>query len=260
MIQYTDTHCHLNSIMNKLKCNQISEIKKLYPIEFKQCITISCDLKSIEITSKIMHENSWIYASFGMHPHEAKDYNQIIENKISSLMSHPKVVAWGEIGLDYFYKHTDKITQKKVFITQITQAIKNKKPLIIHTRNAELDTIDIMKEHIPKDWKIHVHCFTSSTEMAQELLNYFSNLYLGFTGIITFKNAQSVINTVKKIPLNKILLETDAPYLSPIPHRGKPAHSGYIPLIAQKISEIKDMSIETVYTQTNLNTQAVYGI
>lgn len=150
--------------------------------------------------------------------------------------------------------------------------IEHKKPIVIHTREAEEDTLEIMHEIVPIDWPIHVHCFTSSLPFGQKLLGHWKNLYIGFTGshvcvrtthftgVITFHSAKELHKTVQEIPLNKIVLETDAPFMAPIPHRGKICHSGYIPHIAEKISTLKNVPIETVYNITRENTKQLYGI
>ena len=132
--------------------------------------------------------------------------------------------------------------------------------MIIHTREAEEDTLTILKAEAPRDWKIHVHCFTSSPAMAEALLAAFPGLCLGFTGIVTFKNAQELQSVAAATPLQRMLLETDGPYLAPIPFRGKPAHPGHIPHIAAKIAGLKGVPVEEVYLHARENTRRVYGI
>eukprot|EP01089_Gocevia_fonbrunei_P020449 TRINITY_DN7633_c0_g1_i2.p1 TRINITY_DN7633_c0_g1~~TRINITY_DN7633_c0_g1_i2.p1 ORF type:complete len:194 (+),score=29.73 TRINITY_DN7633_c0_g1_i2:41-583(+) len=175
-------------------------------------------------------------------------------------MSNAKVVAWGEIGLDYHYDLSDRETQKKVFSQQISKAIELKKPLVIHTREAEEDTYTIMKELVPKDWNIHIHCFTSSKPFAEKLLSEWDNLFIGFTGVITFGTAQNVRDVCKIVPLDRFLLETDGPYMAPTPFRGKTCHSGHIPYIAKKIAEVKEIPIEKVFEEALKNTKRMYGI
>lgn len=257
---YLDTHCHLNQILDKLGNIPFSQLQaEQFPGEYAGCITISCDPDSIEVV-KALTVNASVYAAFGIHPHDAQYYNDDLEKQIHSTMLLPKTVAWGEIGLDYFYEYSDKEIQKQIFRRQIQQAIKCKKPLIIHTRDAEDDTWEIMHQEIPPAWKVHVHCFTSSLAFSQKLLIHFSNLYLGFTGIITFKNADSVREVLQQTPITRLLLETDGPYLAPVPHRGKPAHPGHIPHIAAKMAEIKAVALVDLYAQVRENSRQVYGI
>ncbi|MBF0431778.1 MAG: TatD family hydrolase [Fibrobacteria bacterium] len=259
-MKYIDSHCHIDSILKKCKITTFNNLKlQHYSEQFEACITVSCDPWSIENTLRQL-ENPEIYGAFGIHPHEAKYYDDNLEKKIIDTMNHVKTLAWGEIGLDFHYNLTEQDIQKDVFKRQILAAIKVNKPIIIHSRKAETDTLDIVNHYIPENWKVHLHCYTSSTEMALQLLEKFPNLYIGFTGAITFNNTAEIQETVNKIPLDRLLLETDGPYMAPVPYRGKPCHSGYIPLIAEKISEIKAIPLDQVYDQIRVNTRAMYGI
>jgi len=179
-------------------------------------------------------------------------------------MNHPKCVAWGEIGLDYHifpnHSYAPFDLQKKIFTSQMQHALRLRKPIVIHTREAEEDTLYMMKEYIPKDWPVHVHCFTDSKEFAIRLLQEYSHLYIGFTGVITFKTSQSLRDAVSAVPLNRLLLETDGPFMAPEPHRGKTCHPGHVPLIADKIASLHQISVENVYEQIRKNTEDMYGI
>jgi TatD DNase family protein len=258
-MDYIDTHCHLDSILAKMKLSDYADLKTEYfPPNFAGCISISCDPDSIEALTDLM-QNSSVYGAFGIHPHDAQHYNSELELRLVKTMAYEKTVAWGEIGLDYHYEFSPKDIQKDIFARQIRKAIEVGKPLIIHTREAEEDTLAIMQSEIPIDWKIHVHCFTSSLIMAEKLLASFPNLCLGFTGIVTFKNALELQAVAIATPLERFLLETDGPYLAPIPHRGKPAHPGHIPLIAQKIAELKGVEVDEIYRSARENTRKIYG-
>lgn len=259
-MDFIDTHCHLDSILERLEASDFPDYRSRFlPAGFGGCITISCHPASIDATLALMREPG-VHGAFGIHPHDAKSYDEDLEKKLVGAMADPKSVAWGEIGLDYHYTMSPPETQREVFARQIRKGVELGKPLIIHTREAETETLEILRQEAPKDWKIHVHCFTSSPDMAEKLLDGFPDLCLGFTGIVTFKNAQELQEVVKATPLDRILLETDGPYLAPIPHRGKPAHSGHIPFIAEKIAELKDVPVETVYRQARINTGRIYGI
>merc|ERR1712176_2234 len=153
-------------------------------------------------------------------------------------IKNPKVVAVGECGLDFHYNRSPQDMQKKVFIEQIEIAKQLDMPLVIHSRKAERDTVEIMKQYCPKNKRIHLHCFTDSVEYAKVMLDAFPNLMIGFTGAITFKNANKNRETVRQVPLNRLLLETDGPYMSPMPYRGKVAHPGYIPLVAEVVAKM----------------------
>ncbi|KAF0349998.1 hypothetical protein F8M41_015426 [Gigaspora margarita] len=218
---------------------------------------------------KVMAETPFMYLAAGVHPHNAKDYNEYIEAQMCKILQHPKTVALGEIGLDYHYDNSPKDVQRQVLIRQIEKAKELQKPLVIHTREAEEDTWDILTKHVPKDWKIHVHCFTDSPDFAKKLLDYFPNLYIGITGVVTYgsaKNTQEIVRSVA--PLNRILLETDAPYMTPAKlNRNKRtnekitvSHSGMIPFVAQKIAEITGKEIDVIMRAARENTRNMYGI
>ena len=257
---FIDTHCHLDSILAKLGTAAYADFKARYlPPEYAGCITISCDPDSIEAALALM-EVPEVYGAFGIHPHDAKAYGPELEARLEAALARRKAVAWGEIGLDYHYDFSPREVQRDAFARQISRGVALGKPLIIHTREAEADTLEIMERNIPKDCRIHVHCFTSSPAMAERLLAHFPNLCLGLTGIVTFKNAQELQAVAKATPLDRLLLETDGPYLAPIPHRGQPAHPGHIPLIAAKIAELKGVAVEEVYRVARENTRKVYGI
>ncbi len=259
-MEFIDTHCHLDMILAKLGLPDFHSFRaQCLPPEFAGCITISCAPDSIEAALAVLDEPQ-VYGAFGIHPHDAKAYGPELEARLQGALSHPKALAWGEIGLDYHYDFSPREEQREVFARQIRQGVALGKPLIIHTREAEEDTLELLEREAPRDWKIHVHCFTSSPGMAERLLASFPNLCLGFTGIVTFKNALELQGIAKATPLDRILLETDGPYLAPIPHRGKPAHPGHIPFIAAKIAELKGVEVGTVYAAARENTRRTYGI
>ena len=259
-MDYIDTHCHLDSILAQLKVPDFATLRSQYfPADFGGCITISCDPGTTEAVLGLLKEDG-VYGAFGIHPHEAKAYGPELEVVLKGTMANPKTVAWGEIGLDYHYDFSPREVQREVFARQIRMGVECRKPLIVHTREAEADTLAILEAESPRDWKIHVHCFTSSLEMAEKLLAGFPNLCLGFTGIVTFKNTQELQAVAKATPLHRILLETDGPYLAPVPHRGRPAHPGHIPLIAQKLAELKGVDVAEVYGGARGNTKRIYRI
>lgn len=258
-MRYIDTHCHLDGILAKLGDPDYAAFRSRLPAEYEGCITISCDPASIGPALKLM-ENPEVHGAFGIHPHDAKAYGPELERELEAALAHPKAVAWGEIGLDYHYDFSPRDIQREVFARQIRRGLALGKPLIIHTREAEADTLEILEREAPPEWRIHVHCFTSSPAMAGRLLAHFPNLCLGLTGIVTFKNAQELQAVAKTTPLDRLLLETDGPYLAPIPHRGQPAHPGHIPLIAAKLAELKGTTMEAVYAAARENTRRIYGI
>ena len=191
-----------------------------------------------------------IFASVGVHP----DYEDIIEPDVDLLVKHSKndkVVAIGETGLDYYRLKGDLTWQRNRFRTHIKAAVKAKLPLIIHTRNAQKDTISIMKEEGASNARGVMHCFTETYDMAKQAID--QGFYISFSGIITFKNADDIRETVKKIPLESILIETDSPYLAPVPNRGKLNQPSNVIFVAEKIAEIKNLSVEEVADVTTRN-------
>ncbi len=165
------------------------------------------------------------------------------------------------MGLDYFYNNSEPDVQRNVFKAQISIAKETKLPIIIHSRDAAEDTWTIMTENIPADWKIHFHCFSyEETEFAAKILKAFPNLYIGFTGALTFKKSEKLREVIKSVPLSRTLLETDSPYMAPEPYRGQTCHPGYIPFIAKRVAEIHGTTTEEVLKITRDNVKKVYGI
>jgi len=260
MNPFIDTHCHLDSILAKLKLSAFSELRsRFFPPDFAGCITISCDPDSIEPALAFMEEPD-VYGAFGIHPHDSKNYDAALAARITAALRHPKCVAYGEIGLDYHYDFSPREIQRDVFVRQIEFGISVKKPLIIHTREAEEDTFAVLKDNVPSDWPMHVHCFTSSPRLAEKLLAQFSRLMIGFTGIVTFKNGDEVRAAARLVPLDRMLVETDGPYLAPDPFRGQPAHPGHIPLIVNKLASIKERDPAEVGAALLANSRRLYGI
>ncbi len=260
MLPYIDTHCHLDQILGKMDVKDFSALREqFFPPGFASCLTIACDPDAITPTLDLLRHEG-VYGSFGIHPHDAVRYTSAVEIALADALRHPKCVAYGEIGLDYHYDFSPRDVQRNVFIRQIEVATAAGKPIVVHTREAEDDTLAVMRDHVPRDWPVHVHCFTSSQALAEALLADFTSLYIGFTGILTFKNAEDVRNTARIVPLDRILVETDGPYLAPAPHRGKPAHPGHIPLIVDKLAEVRGEPVDVVSAAALENAQRLYGM
>eukprot|EP00455_Lapot_gusevi_P050383 TRINITY_DN7298_c0_g1_i2.p1 TRINITY_DN7298_c0_g1~~TRINITY_DN7298_c0_g1_i2.p1 ORF type:complete len:181 (-),score=36.72 TRINITY_DN7298_c0_g1_i2:52-594(-) len=176
-------------------------------------------------------------------------------------LNHEKAIAFGEIGLDYHRNVSEPEVQQQVFARQLQLAVQINKPILIHSRDAPEDTWRILKQHAPTDWPIHIHCFSDDAATAERLLADFSRLYIGITGSVSFTSARTLREAVKRaIPLDRLLLETDAPYMPPNGANTKICHSGHIPLIAAAIAELKECSLEDVLIAARENTRAVYGI
>ena len=245
---YIDSHCHINFPELNEKIDQVLDNMKNHNISHALCVSVTLD-KIDEILS-LANKYSNIYASVGVHP----DYEDIEEPDISKLYHYSKekkIVAIGETGLDYFRLKGDLSWQRERFRTHIRAAIKSSLPLIIHTRNAQEDTIKIMREESAHSATGVMHCFTESYQMAKQAVDL--GFYISFSGIITFKNAESLRETVKKLPIENILIETDSPYLAPVPNRGKLNEPANVRYVAEKIAELKGMSIEEVAEITTNN-------
>ncbi len=216
-------------------------------------VTCGCDENSSKDALKLAEDYRFIYAAVGIHP-GCIDSGTTVE-QIRTLARHEKCVAIGEIGLDYYWEPYDKDAQKALFIKQIEVAKELDLPIIVHDRDAHADTLEILKEFRPNGV---VHCFSGSPEMAAEILKI--GMYIGVGGVVTFKNAKRLPETVALIPDDRLLVETDAPYLSPVPYRGETCHSGYITLTAAKIGEIRGKSTEDILTVTANNAKTLFKI
>jgi TatD DNase family protein len=201
---------------------------------------------------ELSHQFDEIYFTQGIHPHDAKEATEIEFTKILERSRDKKMVAVGEIGLDYHYDNSPREIQRIQFERQLQLAVDTDLPVVIHTREAEEDTMSILRNFSSSlKRKGVIHSFTSSMDLAQFVLN--EGFYIGFNGIITFKKAENVQEVVKVTPIERILFETDSPFLTPVPHRGKENAPYYLPVIAEKISELKDIELEILKAQVYQN-------
>lgn len=249
---FIDTHCHISNEYYEDIDEVILENEKA---GIEKIIVCGCDEEEIKASVNYINKYENIYATIGYHPAEAK---KVTDDNISCLeqlvLSNKKIIGIGEIGLDYHYGKEDILIQQEIFRKQLSLAEKLSLPVVIHSRDATNDTINILKEYNVTGV---IHCFSGSLETAKI---YISMGYkLGIGGVVTFKNT-NLVNVVKSISLENIVLETDSPYLTPVPYRGKTNSSKYIPIIAAKISEIKQISIEEISKTTLENTYNVFDL
>lgn len=253
-MEFFDSHSHYND--ESFDEDREELIKQTFEenVTKMMCIgyNIEKSLKAIEIAEK----HDFIYASCGISPNDIEDYSEENLLKIEEMAKNDKIVAIGEIGLDYHWNKENKEKQKELFIKQIDIANKYDKPIIIHTREAVMDTINILKEHPVKNTGIF-HCCPLNPELIKEGLKL--GYYISFTGVITFKNAKPE-ESVSLVPLDRLLIETDSPYMSPEPHRGTRNNSINVKFVAEKISEIKDVPLEEVAKVTYNNTKRVFNM
>lgn len=247
-----DSHCHLNMKEFASDLDQVIQNALNNGVEYMQ--TICTNFDDFEEILAIAEKYPNIFASVGVHPHHADQASPHISSEylIDMLAKNKKVIGLGETGLDYYYEHSNKDNQKKAFITHINASQETGIPLIIHTRNADEDMVEILKSEMNnKRFTGLVHCFTSSRELAFSALDL--GLYISVSGIITFKNAIDLCDTIKQIPLDKLLIETDAPYLSPVPMRGKRCEPAFVRFVGEKLAEIKNITASEIFETTTNN-------
>ena len=244
-----DSHCHLDH--EPLLSDLDNVIQRSKDIGIKKILTISTSIESFSRVKKIIDKDDMIYGTIGIHPHES-DKNEInSEFIIKNLKENKRIIGIGETGLDFFYDNSDREKQIKSFKIHIEAALKSNIPLIIHSRNAEEKTFEILNEHKDDNLKILMHCFTGSKKFADKLLNL--NTYFSASGIITFKNSSDLQNTFSTLPLNRILIETDSPFLAPVPNRGKKNEPSFIDFTAAKLAKIKEMKKSEIIDVTTSN-------
>lgn len=241
-----DTHAHLDML----------DTPEYFGMGVKKVIIPSVEEKTFNKILEIA-ENDNIYAMLGIFPSEAKTYNSEIENKIITLAQNPKVKAIGEIGLDYYWDKSFNDIQKEVFIKQIKLANRLNLPIVVHDREAHKDAFDILKEY-NKSSNVLFHCFSGSVEFMRECVKQGWNIAIG--GVVTFKNAVKLKDAAKEVPLDRLVLETDAPYLTPVPYRGKPNKPAYVRFVAEEIAKIRNMPLEELIDITTTNAERLFEI
>lgn len=257
-MNFVDTHCHMNTYEEQAG-EPFDELRERMETPPEAYVHVACSLEDFEDARERSERDSAIFAAYGIHPEHAETYAEA-KYLLPDYWAHPRCVGCGEFGLDYHYGSETRKLQLGVFEEQLNDALQTGKAIVLHLREAEEDSVSVLRNANLEGAKIHVHCFTSNRAFAEQLLGLSPHLYIGFTGILTFKNADAIREAAGMVPLDRLLLETDSPYLAPIPFRGKPSHGGMIPHIAAKLAELKSVPLETLYEQVRQNTHAVYGI
>ncbi len=254
MTSFIDTHCHLD----KLDSTAEEAVKEAKKNSVETMVTISVNEESFDFVSKAVKQFNNVYGTLGVHPHDASEFNISLEQIIRKLaLDNDKIIAIGETGLDYHYMNSSSVDQQLTFQKQLEIAIDLNLPVVLHTREAESDTIGILRE-IPVPAVGVAHSFTSSFKMAKSLLDM--GWYIGINGIVTFKNAQDLREIVSSIPIDRLLLETDSPFLAPAPFRGKSNKPSNIPIIASFVADILKIPIEYLAAKTSDNAQRLFSI
>ncbi|MFQ5992208.1 MAG: TatD family hydrolase [Nitrospiraceae bacterium] len=232
-----DTHTHLDDA--RYDGDRDAVIARAQDAGVQTFVTIGCDLETSRAAIALAERYPFIYATVGVHPHEVKRIEENWYAELRRLARHPKVVAYGEIGLDYHYDHSPRETQRARFREQVRVARDLQLPVVIHTREAQEDTITILREERASEVGGVFHCFSGDAWLAKDALDL--GFYLSFSGVVTFQNATMLRDIVKTLPMDRILIETDCPYLAPVPHRGKRNEPARVKLVAEKIASIKSM-------------------
>ena len=251
-----DTHAHLD--MDEYKDDLRGDLLRAGAAGVAYVVTIGTDAESNEAAARLADSYDNVYFSAGFHPHNVKDITEPDYAALARLLSHPKAAALGEFGLDYHYDHSPRPLQREHFARQLRVAREMGKPVIIHSREAEEDTVSILRtEGLPKEGGV-MHCFAGGRAMADAALGM--GLYIAVGGTLTYKNAEALRGVIREVPIERIVLETDCPYLSPVPMRGKRNEPAYVRYVAERLAELKGLSVEDVGRITSLNASTLFGM
>ncbi len=251
-----ETHAHYDDEAFNIDREEL--LQRLPKAGIEYVVDICSSMDSVDRVLKLAEQYPFIYAAVGIHPEDAKELNEENFGWLREKAMHPKSVAIGEIGLDYYWDTTDRDTQKKWFERQMELARELKLPLVIHSRDAANDTYHMLKDARADELGAIIHCFSYSVEQARQYLNM--GFYLGIGGVITFTNAKKLKEVVEYAPLEQLVLETDCPYLAPVPYRGKRNDSTYLTYIAQQIAELKKIDYDEVIRVTSENAKRFYRL
>lgn len=250
-----DSHCHLDPEYFQDDLEEV--IQRALDNGITYMLTISTKLSTFPGVLKTAQASPNLFCTLGVHPHEAESEPTLTKDLLVNLSHESKVVGLGETGLDYYYDHSPRDLQRKAFIAHIEASLETDLPLIVHTREAEANTIDLIKTVGQGRARGVIHCFSGSKELAHKALDL--GFYISFSGIVTFKKAQEIQEVAASTPLDRLLVETDAPYLAPIPHRGQRNEPAHVRLVAQKVADLRGISLDDVAQATTTNFFALFG-
>ena len=251
-----ETHAHFED--ERYNEDREKELEEVLSAGVTRLVNVGSSLSTSEQCIALAKQHDFIYAAVGIHPDHVAELTDSDIDTIKALCHEPKVVALGEIGLDYYYEDPERHIQQEWFAKQLEVAYEENMPIIVHSRDAAEDTMRLLKEHHGDFLAGIIHCFGYSKEVAREFVKM--GFYIGVGGVVTFKNARRLVEVVEDIDLEHIVLETDCPYMAPVPHRGKRNSSKYLPYIADKIAQIKGITVRQVYEQTMKNANKVYQL
>lgn len=251
-----DTHAHIDMGINEETTLQ-DIIKEMNELEVKKAVIPSVEIATQDKVVELANSDENIFGMVGLFPSEAKTYTPEFEEKMETIAKNSKkIVAVGEIGLDYYWDKSFVDEQKEVFIKQIKMAQRLNLPIVVHDREAHKDCFDILKENNAE--RVLFHCFSGSVEFMKECVK--EGWYIALGGVVTFKNAVKMKDVAREVPLDRLLLETDSPYLTPVPYRGKPNKPAYVRYVAEEISKIREMPYEELADITTTNAERFFGI
>ena len=249
-----ETHCHLDYLEGSALADTIAAAQA---VNIERIITIAVSPDNLETVMGITRQHAQVWGTQGIHPHDASEYSDAVDAQIRENALAPKIVAIGEIGLDYYYEHSDRSKQRDAFERQLQIAIDLAMPIVVHTREADDDMQAILQNFVGQMPKRGViHSFTSGKALAEYCLG--EGFHLGFNGISTFKTAENVREIVALTPIEKILFETDAPYLTPVPYRGRPNEPKYLPFVAEHLAAVKNIELEALLPQVWQNSMSLF--
>jgi TatD DNase family protein len=256
---YIDSHCHIEGSQFDADRDEVIERARAAGIELLVCVgngEVAAD--SHEAAFRIADSYSWIYTTVGVHPHEASLYDDKLEARLVDFATHPRVIAWGEIGLDYHYDNSPRDAQRDAFRRQLALARARNLPAVIHTREAESDTLAVLEQ----EWKGSglpgvIHCFTGTRVFAERAIEL--GFSISFSGVVTFRNSEDLRSTARALPLERILIETDAPFLAPVPYRGRRNEPAYLIETARCIAELRGLEPEELARATSANFRELFG-
>jgi TatD DNase family protein len=249
-----DSHSHI--YMDRYRDDRDAVIAHAAAAGVTQLLQVGCDLEESQTVVALSAHVPGIYAAVGVHPHQATTVRPDVLDALEALLHHPKVLAWGEIGLDFYYDYSPRDIQQAAFVAQLQRAIRCGVPVVIHTRDAERATLDILERYtVPRHGQ--VHCFTGTPAMAEQLLTM--GFYIGFTGIVSFPTADNVRAALRIVPLERLLIETDSPYLAPMPHRGQRNEPAFVLHVAEAIAHVKAVPVTDVLHHSTQNFYRLYG-
>ena len=252
---YIDSHAHIN--FSQFDEDREDVILRAKNADVGCIINIGIDLRTSRESIQLAEKYDLIYAAVGVHPHDAEKVKPDHWKQLEKMISHPKVVAIGELGLDFYRNYSPRDVQHQVLQRQLQLAVETDMPIIVHTRNAWPEILEIFEGEYNGKLKGVFHCFAGDEKMAQRVLDL--GFYISFTGVVTFKNS-TALQVAKEIPLNRLMVETDCPFMAPMPFRGKRCEPAYVPLIADKIAEAREIDEEVLARQTSENVRELFGI